>query len=156
MPLIHIRSVLPSNWFTEIIVPGVDPKQPGIYEWCIESVGLYIGQYKNASRPRQEYGRNVANILSGRPYRKNKPDRFRIIHRKLAEAIVDQQSITLSLIENVVDEVERNRRERELIADRRHWALQGGLPVLNSNPLRHSGDLKLSRERSRSQAEHKD
>lgn len=124
---------LPRGWFEELLVEGVDPSQPGIYEWRIEGVGVYIGQYTSASRPRREYSRNLANIFAERPYRKGKPDKFRTVHKELAQAVREGRHITLSLIENVADKANRNIRERELIALRLKEAAQGGLPVLNSN-----------------------
>lgn len=120
-------------WFSEIPVPGVDPAVSGLYEWRIEGVGCYIGQYTRATRPRREYALNVGHILAGKPYRKGKPTAFRTVHLRLAEAAKAGTPVTLSLIENVPDKADRNRRERELIADRRREACRGGLPVLNGN-----------------------
>lgn len=56
---------LPSAWYEELLVEGVDPALPGIYEWRIADAGVYIGQYSHAKRPRRNYGTNVANILVG-------------------------------------------------------------------------------------------
>lgn len=131
-----VATKLPPGWYKEIVIVGVDPERPGIYEWRIEGVGVYIGQYGRARRPRSEYKNNVSNILSGRPYRKGKPDGFRAIHRELAEAVRRGYHVTLTLLENVADKSSRNRRERELIADRRKEEDEGGLPVLNSNERR--------------------
>ena len=124
---------LPLDWYCEKKVVGVDPALPGIYEWRIEGVGVYIGQYTRASRPRRQYGANVANILNDRPYRPGKVDRFRGVHRRLAEAVRSGQRVTLCLLENVIDKPARNRRERELIDERRREAEQGGVAVLNGN-----------------------
>lgn len=124
--------VLHPDWYREI-PSGVDPGQPGIYEWRIEGVGCYIGQYTHARRPRREYGLNVGRLLAGHPYRKGNPEGFRRIHRQLAKAMEDPRLITLTLLENQPVKADRNRRERELIAQRRAEAEAGGLPVLNSN-----------------------
>ena len=120
-------------WFREILVAGVDPSVPGLYEWRIEGVGCYIGQYTRATRPRREYAMNVGRIRAGKPYRKSKPESFRAVHRRLAEAALCGKVVTLRIIENVPDKADRNRREREVIADRRREAATGGLPVLNAN-----------------------
>ena len=125
--------VLHPGWYHEIKIPGVDPGQPGLYEWCIEGVGCYIGQYTHALRPRREYGLNVGRLLAERPYRKGNPEGFRRVHRQLAKAAQDCRSITLTLLENQPVKDDRNHRERELIAQRRAKAAEGGLPVLNSN-----------------------
>ena len=123
--------VLRPDWYEEIPFPCVDPALPGIYEWRIEGVGCYIGQYTHATRPRREYGLNVGRKLADRPYRKSKPDNFRAIHLALAKAAQSGVKITLRLLENCSSREGRNRRERELIAERRAQALIGGLPVLN-------------------------
>jgi hypothetical protein len=71
---------------------GVNERQPLIYMWEImnrtgELVGRYVGKAKaGAERPRTHYARNVANILSGKPYRKGNAQGYRRIHRVLAEA----------------------------------------------------------------------
>ncbi len=120
-------------WFSEIPVVGVDPSLPGLYEWRIDGVGCYIGQYTRATRPRREYALNVGRFLAGKPYREHKPDGFRAVHLRLAEAAKAGTRVTLSLIENVPDKADRNRREREVIADRRYEAAKNGLSVLNGN-----------------------
>jgi hypothetical protein len=120
-------------WYREIVKPGVNPMLPGLYEWRIEGVGCYIGQYTHARRPRREYGLNVGRILTKRPYRKSKPEGFRQIHRELANAAEAGTPISLTLLENQVAKADRNRRERELIAERGAQAKAGGLRVLNSN-----------------------
>ena len=114
-------------------IAGVRSDVPGLYEWRIAGVGCYIGQYTHARRPRREYGLNVGRILASRPYRKSNPKGFRLIHCALAQAAQGDISITLILLENQELKVDRNRRERELIAQRRTESLSGGLPVLNSN-----------------------
>ena len=123
----------PPDWFTEIIAEAVDPEQPGLYEWRIGGVGVYVGKYRWSSRPRREYANNVAKLLGGRPYRKSKPGAFRRIHVELAEAVRAGRKITLTLLENVTDPALRHRREQELIEERRIEAIRGGLPVLNAS-----------------------
>jgi hypothetical protein len=127
--------VLHPAWYKEIKVSGIDPSQPGLYEWRIEGVGVYIGQYTHATRPRREYGLNVRRLVAKRPHRKNKPHGFQNIHRILEQAVRaswNRQSatgriITLALIENQRDKLERNRRERQLIAQCRAEAERDGL-----------------------------
>ena len=124
--------LLRPGWCEEIIVPGVSSDLPGIYEWHIEGIGCYIGQYTHAQRPRNEYRLNIERILCQRPYRLGKPEGFRLIHVELARAAQSRQKITLTLLENHVIKADRNRRERELIAERRADATITGLRVLNS------------------------
>jgi hypothetical protein len=61
---------LPRNWYTYVIAAGVREDVPGIYEWHIEGVGSYIGQYGRIGRPTKEYGRNVTRLLNGQHYRR--------------------------------------------------------------------------------------
>jgi len=126
-------SALPPNWYRETIESGVSPELPGIYEWRIEGVGCYIGQYTRVRRPRRHYSRNLTRMFAGLPYRKSKPDGFRLIHHALADAIRKRRTVTLILLENQVSKVDRNHREQELIMERKAEAAAGGLRVLNSN-----------------------
>jgi len=99
------------------VADGVDLDLPGIYVWEIEGVGTYIGKYTRRTRPLLEYERNVIKILSGRPYRPQKPTAFRRIHRELHAAHVEGRQITLTILENCMPS-DLTRRERELILER--------------------------------------
>ena len=96
---------------------GVDIDRPGLYEWRIEGTGSYIGQYRWISRPRREYGLNVARLINGLPYRKGNLDGFRRIHRELAAALMEGRRIELVILENG-ERPALNDRERELIRER--------------------------------------
>jgi hypothetical protein len=86
---------------------GVSEHQPLIYLWEImDGSGAvryrYVGKASGgAERPLRHYGRNVANLLAGRPYRRGKPDGFRAAHRRLADATSRGWPIRLSLLCNV-------------------------------------------------------
>lgn len=86
---------------------GVDQAKPLIYAWEIRDLAdslryRYVGQSElGAERPLKRYARNVANLLTGRPYSRAKPDGFRVVHRRLAEAVKLRWPITLLLIRNV-------------------------------------------------------
>lgn len=97
---------------------SIDPTLPLIYLWEIldsneEVCYRYVGKAsRGASRPRNHYRRNVNNLLLKNPYRKNRPDNFRPVHRRLAKAVKDGQTIRLSFLCNVaphedIDLVER-------------------------------------------------
>jgi hypothetical protein len=96
----------------------VDPTRPLIYLW--EIVGLdgvvccsYVGKASGgANRPRTQYRRNVHNILNGRPYRKGKPDQFRVIHRRMAQAVRAGETVRLTLVCNVAPGENINQLER--------------------------------------------
>lgn len=127
-----IPVTLAPNWFEEMVNVGIDPEQPGLFAWRIEGLGTYIGQYTRPSVPRLAYGANVSKLLNGEPYRKGKPDEFRVVHRRLHQAIKEEKQITLIFLENISDKPSRNRRKRELIAELQRKADRDGLPVLNS------------------------
>jgi hypothetical protein len=106
---------LPAAWYEYVLKDGVDESRPGIYEWRIEGAGSYVGKYTWISRPKSEYERNVLKILNGWPYRPQKPDKFRRVHRELELAHREGRRITLVILENV-DPLRLAQRERELIA----------------------------------------
>lgn len=86
---------------------GIDEGSPLIYCWEIDDGGgeieyRYVGKSINGShRPRTAYRLNVNRLLAGKPYRKGKPDGFRVVHRRLADATKNGHSITLRLLSNV-------------------------------------------------------
>ena len=50
--IVAVFKPLPAIWPHKVEVrEGVDPSRPGIYEWMIDGVGLYIGKYKLINRP---------------------------------------------------------------------------------------------------------
>jgi hypothetical protein len=118
---------LPAKWYCYIVKASED--RPGIYQWDIEAVGIYIGS--RITRPTKHYGRNVRRLLNNLPYRRGKPDEFRTIHHALERAHKAGTRITLTILENVDDAAARSRRETELIA------LRGSLnnPPFGRKPL---------------------
>ena len=96
----------------------IDASLPLIYLWeIVDSNGMvccrYVGKAsRGANRPRTQYRRNVNNILAGRPYRKSKPDEFRAIHRRMAQAVQAGELLRLSFICNVADGEDINQLER--------------------------------------------
>ncbi len=112
------KLALAPDWYVETSKPpGFDESRPGLYEWRIEGAGSYIGQYRWISRPRREYGLNVARLINDMPYRKGNPDGFRRIHRELASALLEGRRIELSFLENG-ERPALNDREREMIRQR--------------------------------------
>jgi hypothetical protein len=109
---------LPDDWYSLTITKGANRDLPGLYEFKIDGVGSYIGKYTNFSERCKLYRRNVCNLLNKKPYRKGKPDRFRRIHRELAEAVRAGKLIELIILENQPPGDRLNRREGELIMER--------------------------------------
>src|SRR3954447_14137227 len=102
----------------ELVATNVDPTQPLIYLWeVVDASGdvsyRYVGKSTNgAERPLTAYRRNVNNLLAGRPYRKSKPDAFRLVHRRLAEAVEAGSGIRLTYLCNVAPDEDILERER--------------------------------------------
>lgn len=60
---------------------------------------VYVGKSINGvGRAVKEYRNNVRKMIEGQPYRKNKPDAWRRVHRRLHAATVAGETITLELI----------------------------------------------------------
>ncbi len=106
--------LLSSDWYQYRVVPGVNEAIPGIYEWHIEGMGSYIGQYKSIKRPTKQYRRNVVRLLAGKDYRTGNKRGFRRVHCALALAHRKGWRITLTILENVPSPVARSERERAL------------------------------------------
>ena len=114
-PASSSKLALAPDWYVEAPKPpNFDEGRPGLYEWRIEGAGSYIGQYRWISRPRREYGLNVARLINDLPYRKGKPTGFRRIHRELASALMEGRRIELVFLENG-ERPALNARETELI-----------------------------------------
>jgi hypothetical protein len=110
--------------FSFIPMPGIDQSKALIYMWEIMSadqstlIGRYIGKSsRGEGRPMNHYKRNVANLLAGKPYRKDNPDGFRRIHHALADAVIEKHSVRLSFIANASDGDDLSRLERKYIRD---------------------------------------
>lgn len=100
-------------WFQLSIPDGIDLSKPGIYQWQIAGGGTYIGKSKNLRSRLREYDNNVRKQGLGLPYRKSKPDAFRLIHRQLHAAKKAGAEITVTVLENCSIE--------NLIDRERHW-----------------------------------
>jgi hypothetical protein len=110
--------ILPTNWRRLVVTDGVDLTKPGLYEWRIEGVGVYIGKYTDISRPTRAYDKHVENLLNGKmKYRPSNPTGYRRIHHALIKAHLEGRQVTLTIIENA-EKVNINYRERTLILER--------------------------------------
>jgi hypothetical protein len=112
---------------------GVDPSRALLYCWSIYDPdgGLrhrYIGKAEHgAHRPLTHYERNVRNLLGGLPYRKGKPDGYRRVHRRLADAVEWSWPIQLEYVCNVDDVTEIFAIEARYTAELNHdeWPAYG-------------------------------
>ncbi|MBC7750410.1 MAG: hypothetical protein H7Z73_01640 [Candidatus Saccharibacteria bacterium] len=103
----------------------VNQDLPLIYMWEIinlngEVFGRYVGKSIKADRPLKRYKLNVINILNKKPYHnKSKPDGYRAIHKKLAEAHIDgSYSIILTFLCNVLGSQNINEIEQYWIKEK--------------------------------------
>jgi len=108
--------------FAIVATSSIDPNQAIIYMWEITSseddsvLGKYIGKSsRGETRPLTHYARNVANLLAGKPYRKNNPEGYRRIHHALAKAAACGHTVKLIYLENVGKEQNINEVERQYI-----------------------------------------
>lgn len=119
-----------SQFAFELADNGIDPTRPLIYLWQIfdgadEPIYAYVGKANDgARRPLTHYRRNVTNLLDGRPYRRSKPDGFRLVHRRLADAVRANQRIVLTYLANVGSDEDIFERER-------HWQREYGADPLH-------------------------
>ncbi len=132
-----------ADWYKVQINDGVDLTKPGIYEWHIEGVGRYIGKFTHLTRPLREYQRNVAKLQGGLPYRPQKPDGFRRVHRELASAAATGRTMVLTILENVSPEL-LHSREAELIKERGDLNGSAALPREPAGRGRGGSDNRLS------------
>ena len=83
-----------------IIENGVLVDLPLIYAWRVGGELVYVGKANGARRPLNDYPNDVRKLLAGEPYRKNKPNEFRRIHRVLANAVIRRLPIQLEYLCN--------------------------------------------------------
>ena len=118
--------------FTEIEGP-VDTSRPLIYLWeILDADGSVLYRYVGkaaggADRPRRHFQSNVSNLIAGRPYRKERPEEFCAVHRRMAEAVTAGQPIRLSYLCNIEPSEDINAVERKW---QRHFALDDGATVM--------------------------
>jgi hypothetical protein len=127
-----MRIAFSTDWFAQQISDHINLDAPGIYEWRIEGVGVYIGNSNHLRRRLKEYLNNVRNIVSGLPYRKNNPDGFRVVHHHLYEVWKRRSAVTWTVLENC-ELASLNDRKQFWIDRRREEEKTGGPRVLNSN-----------------------
>jgi hypothetical protein len=129
----------------ELVAHQVDEQQPLIYMWEIHDAngilrGRYVGKAKRGThRPLKHYQMNVRRILQGQPYRKNKPDGFRRVHRALAHAQCQGWHISLDFLCNVGADEDINQLEQHYIMLMNaegpdDWQLNGRQSLMSVEP----------------------
>lgn len=122
------------GWYTRDIPDHVSLNSPGIYEWRIDGVGIYVGKAKRLKSRLDAYPRNVRGIVLGVPWHGQEGRRYRPVHYSLHRAYEDGTVATVGVLEvcEVADLIERERFWIEL---RRSEAATGGPAVLNATLL---------------------
>jgi hypothetical protein len=93
----------------------VNPDEPLLYRIAIGDSRYYIGFSRSAEHPKKRYEMNVRNLMDGKPYHgKNMLDGYRQIHRALAAASEQQETIVIELLRNVPKNEQRCEKKREI------------------------------------------
>ncbi|MES2982490.1 MAG: hypothetical protein V4727_09270 [Verrucomicrobiota bacterium] len=125
-----------------IITNGVNEDAALLYRIIIAGEFYYVGCANKASRPLKHYLRHVERQKIGVPYRKNNPDGFREIHRRLFEAYKNSESVIIELIRNVTPD---QKFREEGIEIQKHLDIHGSR-LLNAtmNPIKKWGSFQMA------------
>ena len=121
---------LRQGWYL-IVTQGFDLDKPGIYEWRIGDIGLYVGKAKRLRRRIRDYPNNIRRMIEGLPWHGNDAKQYRGIHYELRTAYDAGVEVRVQILENCLAE-DRAFRERAWIAVRRQEQNAGGPRVLNA------------------------
>ncbi len=123
-------SLLREGWYLREIEAALDLDQPGIYEWRIDGVGVYIGKALRLKSRLRAYPNNVRRMLQGLHWHGDATRDYRPIHHALRDAHDSQALVVVRVLELCSPEA-RNEREQYWIRLRRQEAAAGGPKVLN-------------------------
>jgi len=118
------------DWYAREIEATIDLDLPGIYEWRIEGVGVYVGKALRLKSRLRAYPNNVRRMLQGLHWHGDTTRDYRPIHHALREAHDCQAVVVVRVLEVCLPET-RNEREQYWIRLRRQEAAAGGPKVLN-------------------------
>jgi len=125
------RIALRSDWYVREIEQTLDLEQPGIYEWRIEGVGVYVGKALRLKSRLRAYPNNVRRMLQGVHWHGHATRDYRPIHHALRDAH-DSQAVVIVRVLEVCSSEARNEREQYWIRLRRQEAAAGGPRLLNA------------------------
>lgn len=124
------RITLRPDWYVPEIEATIDLDQPGIYEWRIEDVGVYVGKALRLRSRLRAYPNNVRRLLQGLHWHGDPTRDYRPIHHALRDAHEAGTIVVVRVLEVCAPEV-RNEREQYWIKLRQQEAATGGPRVLN-------------------------
>lgn len=125
------KTLLRADWYRREIDASLDLDQPGIYEWRIEGIGIYVGKALRLKRRLAHYPNNVLRMIQGLPWHSNPTKDYRAIHHALRRAYEEKLSVSVTVLETCTADV-RKAREDHWVAVRRAEASSGGPVVLNA------------------------
>jgi len=81
-------------------------------------------------------------MMDGTPYRKNKPEGFRLIHKRMLEAVQSGEDIVIELIRNVSKENKFSEERAEIARCRLEFgdSLLNGTTIQNKQESEQGGD----------------
>lgn len=121
---------LREGWYVREVEANLDLEQPGIYEWRIEGVGVYVGKALRLKSRLRAYPNNVRRMLQGLHWHGDPTRDYRPIHHALRAAHDTEAVVGVRVLELCSPEA-RNEREQHWIRLRRQEAAAGGPRVLN-------------------------
>lgn len=123
-------SLLRHGWYVREIEETLDLDLPGIYEWRIDGVGVYVGKALRLKSRLRAYPNNVRRMLQGLHWHGDPTRNYRSIHHALRDAHEAGTLVVVRVLEACASEA-RNEREQYWIKLRREEAAAGGPKVLN-------------------------
>lgn len=123
-------TALREGWYVREIEDTIDLDLPGIYEWRIEGVGVYVGKALRLKSRLRAYPNNVRRMLLGLHWHSDPTRDYRPIHHALRGAHDTGTVVVVRVLEVCASEA-RNEREQYWIRLRRAEAAAGGPKVLN-------------------------
>ncbi len=121
------------NWYSREN-EKFDLEKPGIYEWRIEGVGVYVGKAAKLRSRISDYPNNVRRMLQGLDWHGDPSKDYRPIHHALRHAHDEGITVTVVVLANC-ELGERQELERQWIAVRREEHFSGGPEVLNGRKV---------------------
>ena len=119
-----------NDFYTQNIASEFDLNAPGIYEWRIEGVGLYIGKALKLKSRIRAYPNNVRRLIAGEHWHGDPSREYRIIHKALRAAHDERVAVVVIVLENCHRD-DRTMREQHWISRRLAEHRDGGLRLLN-------------------------
>jgi len=120
-----------SDFYAQILGASFDLNAPGIYQWEIEGVGIYVGKALKLRSRIRAYPNNVRRMVAGLHWHGDPSKEFRPIHKHLREAHDNGTKVIVKVLENCHRDT-RAEREQHWISQRLVEYRNGGPRLLNA------------------------